>query len=166
VHPFGVAALERWGLVDRLAATGCPAIHTYAFDFGPFTLSGAPGTSEAPVAYCPRRTVLDKLLVDAAAEAGADVREGVTVDEVLFDDGRVVGVRCHSKDGRATEERGRVVIGADGRHSAIAKAVRPDQYHEKPPPCRHYSYWSGLFDGRSRLFIRPNREPQRRKHDA
>src|SRR5213593_1435216 len=65
VHPLGVAALARWGLLDRLAATGCPAIHTYAFDFGPFTLSGAPGTAEAPVAYCPRRTVLDKLLVDA-----------------------------------------------------------------------------------------------------
>ncbi|MEQ1573944.1 MAG: hypothetical protein ABL993_06825 [Vicinamibacterales bacterium] len=36
----------------------------------------SPGTREAPVAYCPRRTVLDKLLVDAAAEAGAEVREG------------------------------------------------------------------------------------------
>ena len=37
VHPPGVAALARWGLLDRLVATGCPAIHTYAFDFGPFT---------------------------------------------------------------------------------------------------------------------------------
>ena len=44
VHPLGVAALARWGLLDRLTATGCPPIHTYAFDFGPFTLSGSPGT--------------------------------------------------------------------------------------------------------------------------
>src|SRR5262245_41180603 len=43
VHPFGVAALARWGVLDRLTATGCPPIHTYAFDFGPFTLAGAPG---------------------------------------------------------------------------------------------------------------------------
>ena len=76
VQPLGVAALARWGLLDRLVATGCPPIDTYAFDFGPFTIAGAPGTATAPVAYCPRRTVLDKLLVDAAAEAGAEVREG------------------------------------------------------------------------------------------
>jgi 2-polyprenyl-6-methoxyphenol hydroxylase-like FAD-dependent oxidoreductase len=34
VHPMGVAALARWGLIDRLTATGCPPIHTYDFDFG------------------------------------------------------------------------------------------------------------------------------------
>ena len=45
-----------------------------------------PGTAEAPVAYAPRRTVLDKLLVDAAAEAGAEVREGFTVEEVVVDE--------------------------------------------------------------------------------
>ena len=53
-------------------ATGCPAISTYCFDFGPLSISGTPrpagGTA---VAYCPRRTVLDKLLIDAAGEAGA-----------------------------------------------------------------------------------------------
>ena len=80
LHPPGVAALDRWGLHERLRATGCPPIDTYAFDFGPVRLSGAPGTAEAPVAYCPRRTVLDALLVDAASESGAEVREGFTVD--------------------------------------------------------------------------------------
>ena len=71
VHPAGVATLSRWGLLDALVATGCPPIRTYAYDFGPIRLEGAPGTAESPVAYCPRRTVLDKLLVDAAAAAGA-----------------------------------------------------------------------------------------------
>ena len=106
VHPPGVAALRRWGLLDRLVATGCPPIDTYAFDFGPFTISGAPGTDDVPVAYCPRRTVLDKLLVDAASEAGAEVREGFTVEELVVDDGRVVGVRGHSPGGQlVTEQR-------------------------------------------------------------
>src|SRR5688572_20279775 len=72
VHPQGVAALARWGLRDRVVATGCPPIHTYAFDFGPFTIAGSPGTPDSPVAYCPRRTVLDPLLVEAAAQAGAE----------------------------------------------------------------------------------------------
>ena len=61
VHPPGVAALRRWGLLDRLLATGCPPIHPSVFDFGPFTLAGAPGTAEEPLAYAPRRTVLDAL---------------------------------------------------------------------------------------------------------
>src|SRR4249920_3207041 len=127
VHPKGVAALARWGLLDRLAATGCPPIHTYTFDFGPFTIAGSPGTNDAPVAYCARRTVLDKLLVDAAAEAGAEIREGFTVEEVLIEDERVVGIKGRSKGGDAMTERARLVIGADGRYSVVAEAVRPEQ---------------------------------------
>ncbi len=100
VHPPGVAALQRWGLLEQLRATGCPPIDTYTFDFGPVTLAGTPGTPESPVAYCPRRTVLDKLLVDAASEAGAEVREAFNVDDVLVDDGRVVGVRGRSRAAR------------------------------------------------------------------
>jgi 2-polyprenyl-6-methoxyphenol hydroxylase-like FAD-dependent oxidoreductase len=59
VHPPGITALKRWGLLERLEATGCPPIHTYAFDFGPFVNAGAPGFADAPVSYGPRRTVLD-----------------------------------------------------------------------------------------------------------
>ena len=159
VQPLGVAALGRWGLLDELTATGCPAIDTFVFDFGPFVISGAPGSDDAPVAYAPRRIVLDKLLVDAAAAAGAEVREGFTVEEVLFDDDRVVGVRGHAKGGRSVTERARVVVGADGLHSLVAKAVRPEQYHEKPALlCGYYSYWSGLpMHGRFENYIRPNR---------
>ena len=68
VHPPAVAALQRWGILDKLVATGCPPIDTYVFDFETVTISGAPGDDTAPVAYCPRRTVLDPLLVDAAAK--------------------------------------------------------------------------------------------------
>jgi 2-polyprenyl-6-methoxyphenol hydroxylase-like FAD-dependent oxidoreductase len=159
VHPVGVAALARWGLLDRLTATGCPPIHTYAFDFGPFTISGSPGTPDAPVAYCARRTVLDKLLVDAAAEAGAEIREGFTVEEILRDDGRVVGIKGRSKGGERVTERARLVVGADGRYSVVAEAVRPEQYHEKPPLlAAYYTYWSGLpIDGRFETYIRPRR---------
>jgi 2-polyprenyl-6-methoxyphenol hydroxylase-like FAD-dependent oxidoreductase len=159
LHPPGVVALRRWGLLHRLTATGCPPIDTYAFDFGPFTISGAPGTAEAPVAYAPRRTVLDKLLVDAASEAGVEVREGFNVDDVVVEDGRVVGVRGHGRGGRFVTEHARVVVGADGRHSRVARAVRPEQYREKPPLlCGYYSYWSGLpTDGRFETYVRPER---------
>jgi 2-polyprenyl-6-methoxyphenol hydroxylase-like FAD-dependent oxidoreductase len=156
LHPLGVAALSRWGLLERLTATGCPPIHTYSYDFGPFTIAGAPGTPEAPVGYCPRRTILDKLLVDAAAESGVEIREGFTVEEVLVEDRRVVGIKGHSKHGDSVTERGWAVVGADGRQSIVADALRPQQYDEKPPLLAgYYSYWSGLpMDGRLENYVR------------
>ena len=159
IHPPGVASLQRWGLLDRLTATGCPPIGRYTFDFGPLTLGGAPGTDDSPFAYAPRRTVLDKLLVDAAAEAGAEVREAFTVEEILVEDGQVTGIRGHAVGGSAVVERARVVVGADGRNSVVAKAVRPGQYHERPPlTCGYYSYWSNLpVHGTFEIYSRPGR---------
>ena len=124
VHPLGAAALARWGLIDRLTATGCPPMHTYAFDFGPFTLSGSPGTKDAPVAYCARRTVLDKLLVDAAAEAGAEIREGFTVEEVLIEDGRMVGIKGRSKGGETGDREGQA-RGGSGWPPFARRGSRP-----------------------------------------
>ena len=46
IHPTGIAALNRWGLLDKLLPTGCPPVGTYAFDFGPFTIEGSPGTDD------------------------------------------------------------------------------------------------------------------------
>lgn len=159
VQPQGVAALKRWELLDRLTATNCPPVHTYSFDFGPITISGAPGTDDSPVAYCPRRIILDKLLVDAAAEAGAEVREAFNVEEIIVEDGRVVGIRGHAKDGQSVVERARVVIGADGLRSVVAATVQPEQYNEKPPLlCGYYSYWSGLpTHGHFETYIRDMR---------
>src|SRR5262245_13659178 len=93
LHPLGAEALSRWGLLERLVATGCPTIHPFALDFGAFTLSGSPGTDQAPVAYCPRRTILDEMLVARVADAGAEVRDGFTVGEILTENGMVVGIR-------------------------------------------------------------------------
>src|SRR6478672_2775328 len=145
VHPPGVAALKRWGLLDRVVATGCPPIDTYSFDFGFFTLSGAPGTADAPVAYGPRRTVLDKILVDGASESGAEVREQFSVEEIVIEDGRAVGIRGHDNGRQSFTERARVVVGADGRYSKVAEAVRAPRYNERPPILSgYYSYWSDL----------------------
>ena len=159
IHPPGVAALKRWQLLDRLAATGCPAIHTYNFDVGPCVISGTPGDADAPAAYGPRRTVLDKLLVDAAAEAGVDVREGFTVDEILREDGAVTGIRGHAKGSQPITEHGRVVVGADGLRSLVAEAVSAEEYHQAPElEAGYYTYWSGLpLDGHFEAYDRGNR---------
>jgi 2-polyprenyl-6-methoxyphenol hydroxylase-like FAD-dependent oxidoreductase len=159
IHPPGVAALERWGLLERLQATGCPPFTSYSFDFGPLTISGSPrpagGVSHA---LCPRRVVLDELLVEAAVEAGAELRDGFVVDEILIEDGHVTGIRGHAKSGATVTERARIVIGADGRHSLVAKAVQAARYHERPPlAAGYYSYWSDLPTDGFEAYIRPDR---------
>lgn len=158
-HPLAIRSLARWGLLDRLVATGCPSIDAYSYDFGPFTLEGAPGVSEAPVAYCPRRTVLDSLLLEAAAEAGAEVREGFAVDEVLVEDGRVIGVKGSCEGGGGIREHARLVIGAEGRTSIVAETAGAQTYNEKPPLLAiYYAYWSGLpMHGQFETYIRPYR---------
>src|SRR5207249_162088 len=71
IHQPGIACLKRWGLLDKLMASNCSPISKATIDFGPFALSGSPPPADGiAAAYCPRRTVLDKLLVDAAVEAG------------------------------------------------------------------------------------------------
>ena len=157
IHAPGVAALERWGLLDRVIATNCPPIHTYVIDFGPFAITGNAGTAETPHSYAPRRTVLDPILVEGASDAGAEVRQAFTVDEVLFHEDGGAGIRGHDRNGKSVSERARIVIGADGRHSMVAKAVGAEQYNEKPELlCGYYTYWSNLpMNGHFETYILP-----------
>ncbi|HZV51593.1 MAG TPA: NAD(P)/FAD-dependent oxidoreductase [Candidatus Dormibacteraeota bacterium] len=142
----GAARLRRWGLLERVEAAGTPATRRVRFDPGPVVLEGHfPEVDGVGSLYSPRRTILDALLVDAAREAGAEVREGFTVEEILFDGDRVVGVRGRERGGQPARETARLVIGADGRHSAVARAVRAPAYHVQPPrSIAYYTYWSGV----------------------
>jgi 2-polyprenyl-6-methoxyphenol hydroxylase-like FAD-dependent oxidoreductase len=159
IQPAGVARLQRWGLLDRVRATGAPFTPRVRFDFGAVVLEGSPtpidGVSDM---VCVRRTVLDALLADAAAEAGAEVRHGFTVKELLWEDDRVVGIRGRDRAGRVVEERARIVIGADGAGSFVARAVDAATYHEQPAAtiCT-YSYWRGVDLDAAELYVRPNR---------
>ena len=154
IHAPGVAALQRWGLLDAVAASGCPPIGGYALDFGPFTISGTTRPVDGITrAYAPRRTVLDTILVDAARNAGVEVREGCNVDEVIVDEGMVKGVRCGGR-----EERAAIVVGADGRNSHVARAVDAETYETKPRlQYGYYTYFSDLPTDRMETYIRPDR---------
>src|SRR6266567_7921518 len=90
IHPPGVVRLQRWGLLENIKDSNCPSIHSTHFDVGPFTLVGSSSSTDGDTgSYGPRRSVLDKILVDAAASVGAEVREGFSVQEVLMDGDRV-----------------------------------------------------------------------------
>jgi 2-polyprenyl-6-methoxyphenol hydroxylase-like FAD-dependent oxidoreductase len=147
IWPHGAEVMDRWGLLDKLAATGCPPIAlNMIFDVGPFALKG--GVTDANGGrggFCPRRTTLDKILVDAAVESGAELRENFSVDALVADGDRVTGIKGHGPDGETVEERARIVIGADGVHSFVAKAVGAPEYDATPPlVTAYYSYFSGI----------------------
>src|SRR6187401_3571719 len=132
--PHGAEILARWGLLGSLAATGAPPICRHmTFDVGPFALRGAiPDANDGMGGFCPRRRVLDSLLVQAAAESGVEVREGFTVDDLLAHADVVEGIRGHGQGAQPVEERARIVIGADGVHSFVARAVRAPEYDRQP----------------------------------
>jgi flavin-dependent dehydrogenase len=146
IHGPGVASLKRWGLLERVAASGCPAIPRYTLDLGDFPLTVPAETADGvDVSYAPRRFVLDALLAQAAVEAGAELREGFSVQELVFEDGRIVGVRGRSRGGNTLEERARLVVGADGLHSLVARAVDAPVYNARPTlTCGYYSYFAGI----------------------
>jgi flavin-dependent dehydrogenase len=148
IHLPGIVRLENWGLLDTLLATGCPPITKSTMHFGdaffsPPKLSDMiPGLPEATV--CPRRVILDQILVDAAIEAGAEFRPKVSVQGLIWDDDAVIGIRGQS-NGKPVEERARIVIGADGLHSRVAREVKPAQYHVvESLTFAYYAYWSGI----------------------
>jgi 2-polyprenyl-6-methoxyphenol hydroxylase-like FAD-dependent oxidoreductase len=147
IHQPGVARLKRWGLLDAVLATNCPPIERIRLDAGPLALEGAPVPYEdTAIALCPRRVLLDKILFDAAARAGAEVRDGFVVEALSWEGDRVNGI--HGRDlraGKECHERAQIVIGADGPWSSVARAVNPAEYDTVPATtCGYYSYFSGV----------------------
>ena len=121
----GVVQLARWGLLDRVLATGAPAIREVTFAAGGEERT-RPVKDRAGVdlLVAPRRIALDGLLATAAAEQGADVRTGTCVTGLVRDaDGRVGGVRVRTRDGGVGTLRARFVVGADGLRSGTARWV-------------------------------------------
>lgn len=159
IHQPGVARLQRWGLLDRVIASGCPPVEQQTFDVGPFALVGTPPPADGAVAgYAPRRTVLDKILVDAAGEAGVEIREQFGVDELLTDGERVTGILGRARDGAPFREHARLVIGADGLRSVVARQTNAPVYNELPSDSfAYYSYWSGVPTRGVELYPRPGR---------
>lgn len=140
----GGAMLRRWGLLDRLYGT--PPAATLRLDTGGVVLEGGlPELDGVGAIYSPRRTLLDRVLAEAAGQAGAEVRERVRVEELLWSEGRVTGVAGRDAKGGAVRHTAAVVVGADGKHSFVAQAVGAAPYRERPVlSFAAYSYFAGL----------------------
>lgn len=146
LQQYGMSRLQRWGLLDEVLATGVPPITRMTVSFGDSVISGfADPIDGITTTIAPRRTALDAVLLRAAEKAGAEVRTGFTVSELVFSDGAVVGVRGQDAGGVTVEERAAVVVGADGTGSLVADAVGAAKYSVVPAACFiYYSYWDGV----------------------
>ena len=156
IQPAGVACLRRLGLHHDLAALGTPPQETMSVDFGSVVISGQPAAMpDGTVAgLAPRRYRFDPMLADAAVAAGATFRESTSFVEPLIDSGRVVGLRT-TRTGGTEDIRARLVVGADGKRSRVARAVGAASYAAHPAAtCCYYVYWEGLDVASARLFVR------------
>lgn len=141
-----VATLAKWGLLERLLQTGCPPIASVQMDTADVIIRGKPSAVDGvDIMLCPRRSKIDALLVEAAREAGAEVREGVVVRDVIWSGDRVVGVSAKDRNDVEIEFRGAFIVGADGLNSRIARAVDAQyRLHHPPVTFAFYAYWEGV----------------------
>jgi 2-polyprenyl-6-methoxyphenol hydroxylase-like FAD-dependent oxidoreductase len=159
VWQAGSTKLRDWGLLESLMATGCPGQRDSLLDLGDFVLKGrAPAAGFGNAAYAPRRIVLDGMLVEAALAAGAELRENVSVSEVLNEGDHVSGVRYRSRTGDPIDVRARLVIGADGTNSRFARAVGAQTEALRPRLQRtFFSYFADLPLTAMEFYARPGR---------
>ena len=141
--PWAIARLDTLGALERLHDCGAPAIRTFVVEFDDKVVH-IPMRGPAGYAMCVRRATLDPLLVQNAASAGVSVRDDAWVQDVVWEEGRVSGVVLQDQTGVHCESS-RLVVGADGRHSTIARLVQAREYNVLPSPtgvC--YAYFSGV----------------------
>ena len=141
-----IVLLHRWGVLQTIEAAGTPPIRSTTFSYTDHDVTVAIEPKHGVSAlYAPRRALLDRALADAAIDAGVEIRYRSAVEEVLFDArGRACGVVVR-ENGNTERIAADLVIGADGRHSTIARRVGAATLRE----ARHatgvlYTYWEGL----------------------
>jgi flavin-dependent dehydrogenase len=155
----GVVQLSRWGLLDRVLDSGAPPITQVLFDIeGEPKVRRIKQRAGVDMLVAPRRRALDSLLADAAGEAGAQLRTGVTATGVLrSDDGRVTGIAGRTAEGGHVELPARIVVGADGRGSRMAGFIGAGTVERFTSPCAvFYTYVTGLRPDTYEFHIAPD----------
>lgn len=153
VKPAGIARLAKWGLLERVMATGTVPIRRKRVVIGEDVMERTLGEGEPPMA-APRRYLLDTILVEAAADAGAEVRTQTSMRGLVVENGRVAGVRLEDRSGHADVVQADMVVGADGRNSRVAEQAGSKAYHDDGvASVVYWSYWSGVVEDSVTLYL-------------
>jgi flavin-dependent dehydrogenase len=140
IHPPGMDVLDDVGVGDAVRAVAPPTHIVRLRKNDAFVDIQFPG---GRAEYCPRRARLDGLLQDAAASAGVEVLDRTRVTSLLRDGDRVVGVRAAGSAGAEHVFRASLVVGADGRHSTVARQVEAEEYLAYDAPrAMFWGYWN------------------------
>ena len=144
----GVVQLDRWGVLDRVVASGAPIIRRISMH-SPLDeprVKDVDAIAGVDHLIAPRRYVLDSILLDAAREAGAATETGVTMTGLLTDsDGAAAGVRLRDHGGAEHDVTARFVVGADGIRSSVARWVDAPRVVERPATgATYYAYVAGI----------------------
>jgi 2-polyprenyl-6-methoxyphenol hydroxylase-like FAD-dependent oxidoreductase len=154
----GTLQLKRFGVLDRIVAAGTPPVRrtTFHHDDGstPITIKPSAGIDTL---YAPRRTLLDRVLVDAARAAGAEIRFGVAATELTRDaHGRADGVVMRDAQGHYERITADLVVGADGAGSFVARAVAaPLERLGHHASAFVFGYWDGVAQDGYEWVYRP-----------
>ena len=90
------------------------------------------------------RSEFDQMMLDNAREHGVTVHEGVRVIDVLFEDGRAVGVTIQ-EDGRRRDVRAKVVVDASGQAGLIQNRLRLRVWDPVLNKGAIWTYWEGAY---------------------
>ncbi|WP_116140578.1 NAD(P)/FAD-dependent oxidoreductase [Trinickia diaoshuihuensis] len=159
IWPRGVSYLKRWGIADSILSE-TPHFTRMEVSVEGISIVGSiplPAIEQrflelhgdsvgATNTYCgPRRLLLDHILVKAAATAGADIREGVTFTRPITENSKIIGIQAVTEQGAQLQATAPVVIGADGRFSQFAKAVRAETIdYRETSTFAYFGYFSGI----------------------
>jgi menaquinone-9 beta-reductase len=142
IQSSGVRPLERMGLIEPMMQAG--ALRSRPCAWTRWGWVEPPATSRLPSGINLRRERLDPLIRSTAAETpGVELILGHTVQELIYDGELVSGVKTRDPHGQTLELRARLVVGADGRGSRVAKLAKVDT---KTSPHGRFAY-GGYFDG-------------------
>jgi flavin-dependent dehydrogenase len=142
-----VVQLDRWDLLDEVLASGAPPVRSSAFVLPDVRIERRlKERAGFDFVLAPRRYILDAILLRAAEEAGATVQTGVSVTGTVTDpSGQVTGVTLRDRDDRMSTISARLVVGADGLRSRIARSVGARIIEERPSSSSlSYTYVAGL----------------------
>jgi flavin-dependent dehydrogenase len=157
VHRHGPARLRKWGLLDRVIATGCPAIESSINDYGDYPLCADElRVNGLAFGYAPRRYALDTVLVEAAVAAGAELRQEYTVENLTMEEEQVTGIKGRDRNTcTLSTEQAVITVGADGRGSLVARRVHAPLYQSAPSlTFSYFSYWSGVASKSLEIYVR------------
>jgi len=148
--PFSLPIFDRLGVHEKIRAAG------YQTKQGAFFWNESNGTTRPvvfgeardpnhPMAYQVKRADFDDLLLRHAASCGAQVREETTVEDVLFEGERAVGVRARGAGGGAPEEiRAKVVVDASGQGALLSRKLGIRRFDPKLKRAALFAHYAGI----------------------